>query len=297
MKHALLTFFLLLFFTIPSHASEWVPFKIHHGHVTFDIEFDGTPSTAMLDSGAEVHMVDAVLAEKYGKNLNKAGKMTIIGANSTSEVQVYNNVPIKFFGIDLEFDDVPSGNLGDIGIILGAPFFRNFIIQLDYPKQLMRVLPRGSVDMNKRGNVKMKRQRGSSLAVVKVDVEGEPFWLTFDTGSTGGVYIKRSYAEDHGWLKKADDVSETASIGVNSMINTESFSVDSLGFGPYTLDNIDVQIPADGEVSNVGKRSSDGGMTRISSGKQSKGLLGYDILKHFVVTIDYYGYNLHIYAP
>lgn len=109
MLRALLLFALV--FSFSTKATQWVPFNIDNGHITFDIKMDGVSTTAMLDSGAEVHMIDASFAEQHGQNLVKAGKMNIIGANGTSEVQVYNNVPVNLFGVDLEFNKVPSGNL------------------------------------------------------------------------------------------------------------------------------------------------------------------------------------------
>ena len=75
----------------------------------------------------------------------------------------------------------------------------------------------------------------------------------------------------------------------------ESFNLSSLTIGPYELGHIPVIINAEGERTNIGRRIS--GSAGIKTGKPTKGLLGYDILKHFVVTIDYSSYKVHIATP
>ena len=66
-------------------------------------------------------------------------------------------------------------------------------------------------------------------------------------------------------------------------------------FGPYVLENVLVNIPAEGQTSNIEDQNSFTG-TRIKSAKQ-KGVIGYDILKHFVLTLDYRAGNAHISVP
>ena len=85
---------------------------------------------------------------------------------------------------------------------------------------------------------------------------------------------------------------------MNNQVNVESFTVDTFAIGPYELENVLVEIPEKGKLVNTSKRVKEGKMgTNISQGVLTKGLIGYDVLKHFVITIDYAKYRAHIVAP
>jgi hypothetical protein len=57
---------------------------------------------------------------------------------------------------------------------------------------------------------------------------------------------------------------------------------------------VQVAVPAQGENPDLFQKYTPLG-TRIPVGGKSKGLLGYDILQHFVVTIDYEKGYVHVY--
>ena len=292
-----LVFALVSLCATSAYANGWIPFYLENNHITIDVEFNGQPSKAILDSGAEIHMVSNHYIEKYGEGITEGKQILIKGANGTSRTDTYNRIPIKLFGIDTQFNQVPAGNLGGPSILLGAPFFKRFLVQIDYPNQKMRLLPKSAIKLGKHENVAMKRERGSILPAVKVLVNGKKLWLTMDTGNNSGLFIKRNYLEENGFLEGVE-VKKSRSRGLNKEIITDTFSIDGLKFGPFDLDGVLVATPAEGEASIIGGRDSDlGGFSHIKSGVQTKGILGYDILKHFVLTIDYSKYKMHIGLP
>jgi len=285
---------LLLISSINSQA-EWLPFTLKNNHITVDIEFNGQPARAMLDSGAESNAVSAFYVERYNEGIKSAGTVNVKGVSGTQKRRVYNNVPVKLFGVDFTLDKLPAMSLAGSAILLGSPFFTQFIVQIDYPNSRIQLFPKKSIDMDKFKNVNIKRQRGTLLPAIEVKVNDKSVWLTLDTGNNGGLYIKRSYAIENHWLDENTDVIETQVAGVNGASNTETFGLQSLSLGPYELENILVTIPAEGETSAIGRRSKESGIVKRS--KQTMGLLGYDVLKHFVVTIDYSNYKVHLVAP
>jgi hypothetical protein len=60
------------------------------------------------------------------------------------------------------------------------------------------------------------------------------------------------------------------------------------------MENVKVDVPSEHQTSSVGEKQS--GTMKLTS-RVSKGFMGYDILKHFVVTLDYYNMEMHLGIP
>ena len=69
----------------------------------------------------------------------------------------------------------------------------------------------------------------------------------------------------------------------------DSFTLSEMSFGPFVLENISISVPAEGQNENFS--------TTYGYGKSIKGILGYDVLKHFVLTIDYKTGYMHVGLP
>jgi hypothetical protein len=87
--------------------------------------------------------------------------------------------------------------------------------------------------------------------------------------------------------------------GISSGVNTAAENLvakaHSFKFGPFELENIDIRFVAEGEQANLDNQYGQSG-SRIKS-KRIQGILGFDILKHFVVTLDYRTGKAHIALP
>ena len=114
-----------------------------------------------------------------------------------------------------------------------------------------------------------------------------------DTGSNGGVMISRNLASQLDWIDTYPKV-DGISIGAVSSGEMEYFRVPLVTVGPFELENALVAIPAPGENPELFKSSASTG-SRIASRRGAAGLLGFDILQHFVVTIDYSKGYVHFY--
>ena len=66
-------------------------------------------------------------------------------------------------------------------------------------------------------------------------------------------------------------------------------------FGPFELENVLVTIPAEGKNSYLDSQYEKTG-SRLK-GKKVQGIIGYDVLKHFLITVDYKGGHAHIGLP
>jgi predicted aspartyl protease len=297
MKHALLL--ILLVMSLPSFAAvtPWVEFTQSNGHIKIPVEIEGVKTYALLDTGANINAINYRFVDFNKLDLDNGKKFKIAGLYGTELKSSFKNVEVNLFGSDMELDDLVSMNLGSpsTGLLLGAGFFSQFIVQLDYPNSLMRLVTRDSLDMPKLANIKMQSQKGTGLPIVQVVLDGDKtVWLTLDTGNSAGLVMKRNVAESMGWLEKHHS-EQGILAGVNKAAITDSFRISSVQFGPFELENVLVTVPSEGESSNLSSRSSVAG-SRIK-GKRVQGLLGFDVLKHFVITIDYKTGRAHVGLP
>jgi hypothetical protein len=278
-------------------VTPWVDFSLENGHVKIPASVTGIESKAILDTGATLNGLNPRFINKHQLSFDKGGKTRVKGVYGIEDKTTYNNVPVNIFGINTEIDDAVEINLGshENSLLFGAGFFRQFVMQLDYPNHKMRLITHDAVDLGKMENIKMEKQKGSGMPIVEVGLSGgKSIWLILDTGNNGGMVIKRSIAQKMGWLDDLERNSEV-SRGVNKSAATESFRIPWLKFGPYEMENVLVNIPGEGETANLESQFEVTG-TRIK-GRRVQGLIGYDVLKHFLITIDYKNGHAHIGLP
>lgn len=280
----------------PMDKDGWLPFELQGGIVTIDVEFEGKTRKAIIDSGAEINSISAGYVELKKNELQFGEKIRLKGVFGEETTALVNAVPVKIFGHEVELNDLAPAQLGNAILLLGLPFLQNFIVQFDYPNQKMRLLPHSVVDMKKIANVEVKKSRNRNLPAIKVELAGgKNLWLTLDTGNSGGLVVSRMLAEEQDWLRDQLVLKHSVSGAVKSG-QVETFTISYLKVGPYELENVLVTIPVDGEAMNI-RDSHRSSVNQLSKGTSTSGLLGYDILKHFVLTLDTKNWRAHLAAP
>lgn len=278
-------------------ATPWMAFSQQNGHVKVPVTVAQIPGFAILDTGAQVNAINSSFISKNELKLNAVGSMKIQGVYGTEQRTTYNGVPISLLGIDTKLNSLVEVNLGfhDNALLLGAGFFNMFILQLDYPNRKLRFVSHDAVNMRELRNVRAEQDKGSGMPIVEVEIaEGKKIWLLLDTGNSGGMLVDRLVAESMGWLDQLE-VETQLSAGVNKIAVTESFRIPEFKIGPFVLEDVLVSIPAEGESANLQSQHSALG-SRIR-GRKIQGLIGYDVLQHFLITIDYKGGHVHMGLP
>jgi len=278
-------------------VTPWLDFTLENGHIKVPTTVSGVPSKAILDTGAQLNGINPRFISKNELNLDKGGKTRVRGVYGIEDKTTYNNVPIDLFGMETTINDAVEINLGhhENSLLFGAGFFRQFIMQLDYPSQKMRLVTHDALDLGKIKNIKMEKQKGSGMPIVEVELsEGKSIWLILDTGNNGGIIVNRNVARRMGWIENIERESQVSRGATTSAI-TENFRIPWLKFGPFEMENVHVSIPDEGETANL-KSQFEATNTRIK-GRNVEGLIGYDVLKHFLVTIDYKRGHAHIGLP
>ena len=278
-------------------ATGWVNIRVANGHLFVETEIAGVPGFSLIDTGAQVNAINGAFLAASNLDFDKGRFVEIAGIFGTERRDTYKEIPVKIFGSTISFHGLVDLDLGapDIQMVLGASFLERYIFQFDYPNQRLRLITRDSIDLKKVKNIDSKRDRDRGSPLVKVGL-GEKIdaWLVMDTGANGGILIDRDLAKRLDWLDDSDRIQGKLS-GVHSSGDMEYITVPGIRFGPVELADVLVTIPASGQSVTLFEKYAPLG-TRIARGGKAKGLLGYDVLKHFVVTIDYKTGYVHVHA-
>ncbi len=297
MKTLLAISLCLFCFNSVAGITGWIDFNLDNGHVKIPAKVAGIDTYAILDTGAQVNAINKAFIREYKLELKRGRNLRVTGAFGEQKVRSFNKVPVHFLGIDTELSTLMEGQLGhhSTGLMLGAGVLDKFIFQFDYPNNRLRLITHDTIDVAKFQNIELRNQRVSEMPIVKVHFPGErSMWLMLDTGNNGGLLVNRDVARKMNWLEGAELTSQIAS-GINTQALTDDFNIPSLTIGPYELEHVRVTIPAKGTTTHIESRAK-AYNSRIK-GPRVEGLIGYDVLKHFVLTIDYKNGYAHIGLP
>jgi len=273
-----------------------VDILLHNGHLFVESEIAGIPGYSLIDTGADINGINKQFLEENDLSFPKAGEIKVFGAFGSAYRDTYKEIPAKIFGTELKFTDLTETNLGpaENQLILGAGFLKLLIFQIDYPNQKIRAMSRESIQLKKLRNVESKRDLYRKSPIVKVRLNDEiDVWLLLDTGYTGGILLDRQFVKKQGWLERHESIDSEAR-GVISSGNMERFNLPSMLFGGYRIENPIISMPGEGEdMAFFGKQNVYGNRVRYRT-RKAQGILGYDVLKHFVLTIDYKNGYVHV---
>lgn len=297
MKVAISAFIVSMLFSMTAAAgvTKWLDFELRGGHIVLPATVSGIPTHAILDSGAQFNAINTAFMGKHNLSYNRVGKIRVQGAFGEAVQDKLSGLPIALFGSETTFDQVVGLALGhhSRGLLLGAPLFYGNIMQIDYPGKRLRLVTRDAMALSEFTNIRMVDQKGSGMPLVQVTIEGKNIWLILDTGNSAGVVIERPLAQDMGLIKRENGIAGAQ--GATRRIDVESTRVKEMQFGPFTLENVLVSFNAEGNSIRLKNQYSETG-TRIN-GKRVSGLIGFDVLKHFVLTMDYARGQMHVGLP
>lgn len=297
----LLILIITLFLSLKAEAgvSEWIDFELENGHIKIPVTVMGVQGYAILDTGSKLNVINSNFSSHKKALLGRGKSFNVQGVYESEIKSSYNNVPVNLFGMDITLDNLVEANIGNSKnqLLIGAGFFKQFVVQLDYPQKKMRLIDHNSIDMKKISNIRMQLDSKSNMPIVKVELNNETsVWLMLDTGNNGGILIKRATALEYKWLERYE-TKHSLSTGINGMAVNDNFNMPIVKFGPYELENVDVSVPEKNKSKNISQKLRNKSMYTDFKAKNVKGILGYDILKHFVITLDYNNGRMHIFAP
>lgn len=276
----------------------WFSFELRDGSILFPVSIEGVEGKALIDSGAGMFGVTEGFVRSAKLEPNGESRL-FEGAFSLASARTFSRLPVRLLGVDADFRNVAVFPGTEHLLIVSVQFFYGHVIQIDYPNARMRLLPRSAVDLKRHANVRMAREAGSGRPVVRLALESKrKFWALLDTGNPGPLLVERRLANLERWRERLPAASyEMRDVHARSG-NLDVVFVPSVALGPFELANVPVATPRENTRLLLREASAHPPTgSHIKRGVEADGILGYEILRHFVVTIDYELNRLHVAPP
>ncbi len=257
-------------------GAEDVAFTYIADHLFIDVTIECDRRTWIIDTGASVTVVDTEYAGELG--LHTEGKMKGYGAGTTVEAAFAELPPFSVDGVEFDAQKVAVLPIRDLlrraGIdvvgILGYDFLSRFVVKIDYANELLSFYDPSTFEYTGSGVI-IDEPMKDRFFVVPMTVDGmyTGDW-TLDIGA-GGTSFFFPFAKEHGMLDRK---------GIDGLVGgaggyhpTRTMKFRTLEIAGFTLEDpvISAPLQAGGAFGNT----------------EGVGNLGNDVLRHFVVYLDY----------
>lgn len=228
--------------------------------LTLPVSLDGTEHLFVLDSGASLHAFDSDLRPSLGVPLATASS-AIQNDGSKIAVERFNPpaATVGRFSLGVEapapctdLSTIREASGCNIRGILGMPFFAAHVIQLDFEKNEIRILPGDAEPQEEWGQPVAVVAPKSNLPIVFAraadSAVDEPFIL--DSGYIGSISLRSdlyNYFLQHDAIAKP---STTDAALVNKVITISSGRLSAFAFADYA--HKDLNVSSGGEMSRIG---------------------------------------------
>jgi hypothetical protein len=280
-------------------GTEWFDMEVHGGLMLFDSSIEGIPGKSYIDSGSALNGINEQFLAAHGLHFGQGRPIRTVGVNSRSRSASYREIPVEVFGTVIPFRRLVGITSGatDHQLMIGAPFLKRAIIQFDYPNQRLRAMTRDSLDLTELMNVDSQGDPKTGEPIVRVSLNDEQdVWLRIDTGNAGGVALDRQVAIRNRWLERFE-TREIEISGAHESAVWEQFNLPKMRIGPFELENPLIAVPAAGTDAMMFEKKTITGQRLGQRRSLWLGSLGYDVLKHFVLTMDYRSGRVHLGMP
>ncbi len=240
----------------------------------------------MLDTGTDPSAIDLTTAKQLGLKLKATGQKAAGGGTGTNEVYDVNPVNVVVGKLKAKNVEIAAADLSAISKALGKPlhgvlghsFLNNRVIQIDYPKRLVRFYskpPRQALNAQSSGANKTVlpfRYANESILIEDVEVNGRKVTTLFDTGLNGVFAVMPAAIPSLNLEEEFKDAKSAKSAGFSGASTTRVGKVTQVKIGNIFVDSPSVVFWEKG----TGHDTTSFGFT-----------IGNGFLKDFVVTIDY----------
>ena len=258
--------------------SENVPFRLVENHIYLPVTVNGELHNWVLDTGAGMSAIDSGFARELGLKLG--GDLTAAGAGGTAGFAMTDVPGFSLPGIEfgpqkmmsLDLAGLFKRRLGtDVAGILGYDFLSRFTTRIDFAKRLVSFYQSESLVYSGMGRV-LDAPIVTNVPTVTMTVDGRfsGKWR-FDIGAAGSAF-NYPFAEANGLLDRPGPVIVGAGVGGAFRVRVARY--DSVEIAGFTVPHPVFAVPLDADAGALG------------TGEYA-GIVGNDILRHFVVYLDY----------
>jgi hypothetical protein len=262
-----------------------VPFDFYLNTILLQVRVNNSPPVRLvLDTGANLNIINQRLFESLG--LNAKGTADLSGGGGTVQGQLAEGATLSLPGVEAykqtiasaPLDDMPAFFGRDVQGLLGTPFIKNFVLEIDYAgKTLTFYDPKVYNLKDSREALELEGRSGRPFAEVELSLNGrdkvtDKFML--DTGSNRIFQINGPFAEAHRLLSMVPRANTAEGVGeaIGGRVSFTEARISSIRIGKHVIRRPVVSIYR--------------GTTGADAGADA-GVIGGEILRRFTVTLDY----------
>ena len=208
----------------PARAATEIPFTFRAGMIWMKISVTGqsTPLNFLLDSGAGRSVLHLGTAQRLGVKLGVCETVQgVDGRCAAYRVESFaatvgSVMPLPREVLALDLSSVSAGCGARIDGLLGADFFRERIVQIDFAAQKIRLLNRNELPASSAQVLPLVSRNDAFCVRVSVD-QNAPQWMRLDTGCSSALEWVVTDAK----LRRAAGTSVAAAAGSRAHIHTD----------------------------------------------------------------------------
>lgn len=220
----------------------------------------------MLDTGAS----DTVLTPQYARELGVSVRRARNDRPYERETVLGRSLQ---FWVDTESSDTRSRTGWEYGL-LGGVFLAEYVLEIDFPRRHVRFIDpdRYSVpkEVSAPNEAVLPLKIVGNRAIVEVEVEGKKVEVMLDTGAPGTMLLSGKSAERAGFTKPV--LAKMVVGGVVGTTEGQLVEAEKIALGPFVFSQVPITVAPHGFYNQ---------------GPSSDSLIGYEVLSHFVMRLDY----------
>lgn len=230
-------------------STGWLDFEFFNNDQIFvPASVNGRAVNLVLDSGADITILDKSTADLIGATLS--GAMPIGGTGGQSTMQLAPDVEVRIGELELHHMTVGvmdlstlAGQLGHpMPMILGKEVFNQLVVDIDFPHRRIAFHERGHFAAPP-GAVRVPLGRHAENRTVPVAIEDRPpVDFDFDLGSNSPLIIYPSY-RDSTQLLAGRRQSRGLSSGVGGLFRPACATLKWITIGGLRLDDVPADFP------------------------------------------------------
>ncbi|GIT20693.1 MAG: hypothetical protein CM1200mP40_03750 [Gammaproteobacteria bacterium] len=289
MTRKYIVFLSVLLFSLGLHAAEddgCAPFELQGGRISIPIKVVGSDTSAFINTGTRTIGISSSLADRLGLEVIEPNRpVNPRFSGMFQQFGVIENLPIEVFGQEIELPEAYVFNSDQPVANFSLLQFQNLIVQVDNPQSKICFINREALPLDDAQNIEKRTSRTGSAAV-EITLNGnEDVWVELELGFAGALAV------DYFTAMSLDFVEE----GVEAENPSTVSNADAMQFGPYKLGAIGVRHP----TQRPERSRFTAGLRTASSrrGLETNGQIGYEILQHFILTMDFGEERMHVFAP
>jgi len=235
------------------------------------VEINGHKTEALLDSGAEMSLIDAAFAREL--SLVAVGTETARGTGGTQEVSFVENVDIVAAGVNLndrtvvvlDLSGISERLVGEqVNAIVGRDLFDSGRFFLDIEGRKFSRVENGDEPQG----IRLPLTENMGIMQIPITVEGlEEVQADFDLGNGSELLVGHSYAMNNGLLAAGRVVGTKEGGGIGGSVTRDLIELETVTVAGVTIESVGAAIDSteDATAANV----------------------GVSVLRNFVMTIDF----------